>query len=607
VAAAVLAAAAAAASGPAATAAEIREGASYEAVFPTALERGAVVVRDGEHWVSVALRGARGRPVVDGRTALVEDALPGVSVGWIAGAVTLKEGLILERRRTARRFAFTIRTSRGLSASPRAGGSIVFADAQGGQRFAFPAAFMFDSADRPDVTAVRSSMRRVREGSYVYTLRPDAHWLDAPGRRFPVVVDPSISDLTIPATCTGSLVGNVCTGRPEDPVAVCSGSMCTNLTPVSGTRPHDLDPVGADLTCLVRLLIDCLGLPVYTSVDPEPLPDPLMEDGEQTNPAPAVVPDPQDVIPGVGGAPVSTDGTGLETTGAALAGAGPTGSSTQGKKYPSTGSQDVPIVYVHGYDAIGRTPSDDCGKTFGPYWQALQSYGHRGGHYTVGFYAADTNCWDYISRYGSHSTHHPVEHVSGGHDRDANIRHLGYHLAWYLHNQFGRYGTPVKLVGHSMGGLIIRYALAQSRAGHPSFPTLRVPEALTLGTPHSGTGMATICGWRQCNQMSPGSKLQSWLANHAKHPDGQYGTDWTTMGAHDDDFVTAGSAVAMDADHKVRYFSGQYIGHLDYMRRNGNQATMDVEWRDYGLPWKNWYSAPGPGLWSYYALAHWDW
>ncbi|MFJ2591339.1 esterase/lipase family protein, partial [Streptomyces sp. NPDC087538] len=46
-------------------------------------------------------------------------------------------------------------------------------------------------------------------------------------------------------------------------------------------------------------------------------------------------------------------------------------------------------------------------------------------------------------------------------------------------------GQTVDLVGHSMGGLIIRAALAGYAKGDPTWPdTLYVEDVVTLGTPH---------------------------------------------------------------------------------------------------------------------------
>jgi pimeloyl-ACP methyl ester carboxylesterase len=59
--------------------------------------------------------------------------------------------------------------------------------------------------------------------------------------------------------------------------------------------------------------------------------------------------------------------------------------------------------------------------------------------------------------------------------------------------------VPVHLVGHSLGGLVIRHALAVD-------PTLPKGRVVTMGTPHTGSGAARIV-----SSVAPGQ----WLLRHA--------------------------------------------------------------------------------------------
>lgn len=292
------------------------------------------------------------------------------------------------------------------------------------------------------------------------------------------------------------------------------------------------------------------------------------------------------------------------------------GQETQAKAYPTDLSTNVPVIYVHGFTKSGGV-GVDCSSTFADMFNALANWGHTGGHYTVSYYQNDTSCWHSLNHHGRHTTGH---YGSGGHvgvnsdthDQNASIRHLAYHLAWFVHDHFTYYNRYVKLVGHSMGGLIIRYALAKVEQGASDFPyMLLVHDAVTMGTPHRGSGLSSFCDWwyayEQCKEMEEGSPFMTWLAQNASHPDGYPSTDWTAMAAHDDDVVAPTSAVGMAADHEVRYFSGQAIEHGDYMHRTSDYRSADVEWKDGTSPWKHWYSAPWPVRWAYYALAHYRW
>ncbi|MCA0177550.1 MAG: alpha/beta hydrolase [Proteobacteria bacterium] len=71
-------------------------------------------------------------------------------------------------------------------------------------------------------------------------------------------------------------------------------------------------------------------------------------------------------------------------------------------------------------------------------------------------------------------------------------------------------GQPPLLVGHSMGGLVIRAWLRQ--AGESA----RVHGVVTLGTPHQGAWLARLSPpWRGVCQLRPGS---AWLAALAAQP-----------------------------------------------------------------------------------------
>jgi len=84
--------------------------------------------------------------------------------------------------------------------------------------------------------------------------------------------------------------------------------------------------------------------------------------------------------------------------------------------------------------------------------------------------------------------------------------------------------TQIALVGHSLGGLVIRAAGAVSLAGSGDDPawTERVSDVVTLGTPHLGAPIAWGIGH--------GSRGLSWLPETAA-----FGRllDWRSVGVHD--------------------------------------------------------------------------
>lgn len=274
-----------------------------------------------------------------------------------------------------------------------------------------------------------------------------------------------------------------------------------------------------------------------------------------------------------------------------------------------TDSRSKPVLFVHGLDAIGEA-GVDCAGTWNKMIGQLRTWGYSGTLASVKYYHGDTNCSTSLDGHGSHSTHYPRTdaHQNGSHDMDGDIRHLGYHLAWQIYNQYSSKGITVDLVGHSMGGLIARYAIWGIQNNHASFPPYAyVEDVVTLGTPHSGSGYSYFCGYAyECQQMETGSSFVSWLATNAKNPQADGGTDWTAIGSYDDGVVSEGSATAMDAAHKTRYFN-MGIGHSDFMNDTSDVRDADVEYNDNLGPWYTWYSAPHTVRWSDYALYYGSW
>lgn len=275
-----------------------------------------------------------------------------------------------------------------------------------------------------------------------------------------------------------------------------------------------------------------------------------------------------------------------------------------------TDDRAKPVVYVHGLDAFG-TAGADCAGTWNNMKNQLTAWGWSSTHATVKYYEGDTNCGYALDHHGSHSTHYASGHGGSptSHNADADIRHLGYHLAWMIYDHFTAAGQTVDVVGHSMGGLITRYMIHRIQANDPDFPPyLYVEDVVTLGTPHEGSGWASGCPWStQCNQMENGSSFINYLAGNASNPQADGGTDWTTISSYDDGIVSEGSGVGMDATHKVTYLGTMNIGHSDYMNDTSDARDADVEWWDRPGPWYAWYDAPHVVRWSDFALTYGSW
>jgi hypothetical protein len=249
------------------------------------------------------------------------------------------------------------------------------------------------------------------------------------------------------------------------------------------------------------------------------------------------------------------------------------------------------VLFIHGLDATGD-PGTNCAAYWNDMERKFRDWGWNQALIELSYYRYDTNCDHTINHHGRHSRHYGSGHyASGGHGANTNIRHLGYHLAWYIYSHYSKDGRVVDVVAHSMGGLIIRYALAQVQRGHDQFPPrLLVEDVVTMGTPHAGAkAWTSLCPFTQCDQMDAGSTFLEWLRDHASEPDGAGGTDWSAFSSADDNLVSMESGVAMGACHKVQYLDSSNIEHGDFMHvRSGarsKQTSANVRRRNCPHGW----------------------
>jgi hypothetical protein len=262
---------------------------------------------------------------------------------------------------------------------------------------------------------------------------------------------------------------------------------------------------------------------------------------------------------------LSTDSCRVYTGNCSLIGAG-----------PARAVDNTAAVYlVHGF----RTRGTDCRREWASAVGAIRGRdgGWRGPVHTVGFYHNDRRCSVTIGRG----------------DADVRIKELGRLLAWEVHRRDGSAGRTVHLIGHSMGGLIVRAALTGVARAEPDFPpALLVGTAVTLATPHGGTQWAQVCRltWNQCRDLVPRSGLLRWLADE---PQSTGGTAWTLIASADDLQVRPASATGMGARHKYLYRSRQRLGHAAILRAAAGTFAASVWHRD-DPGWREHQAVPPP-------------
>ena len=308
------------------------------------------------------------------------------------------------------------------------------------------------------------------------------------------------------------------------------------------------------------------------------------------------------------------------------------GTPVRAKPYPTSGGRNNPVYFVHGWQ---HDASADCDQ-WNDMKAAFRDWSRQGSFDTVAYYGLDEDCSANIDGAGSHGEYYAGDdndHGAGpctdppctnGHTNDTDIRHLAYHFAWNVYNRYSKDGKSVDIVAHSMGGLIVRYALMKVEMADsaPFPPYLYVEDVVTLGTPHKGSGAASGCSWTsdQCGQMRNDADFIRYIGEHGQYPQpsGLLTTDWTVIGSYADGLVAELSATGMGCacsrapTHKLQYMRSADIGHSDYIYARSNRRTADLYYRDYDYTdyrsdGYKWYRAPWPVRWTEYALYAREW
>jgi uncharacterized protein with LGFP repeats len=252
-----------------------------------------------------------------------------------------------------------------------------------------------------------------------------------------------------------------------------------------------------------------------------------------------------------------------------------TSPSSQYYGYDCTGTADPNGNDLAAADNGNGSPGDAVNVLNANGWNAVPIgyYADPGGQSSPPTYQkGDYDCLGYLASESSHCTGVPVG-TQGSNNED--LRHLGCELAWYIFDHYTSNDEEVRVLAHSMGGLIIRWALYKNQfQSNPSTydsnypPYVYVPAVVTLGTPHGGVvgaGLPTFGLCDQClqaGQMDPNDSanfLQLMMQN-GLNPQGSTGTIWSNIGSADDEALTQGglspnyvSAFDMDSQNKYVY------------------------------------------------------
>jgi hypothetical protein len=226
------------------------------------------------------------------------------------------------------------------------------------------------------------------------------------------------------------------------------------------------------------------------------------------------------------------------------------------------------VYFVHGFTRSGH---HDCEQVWGVAKAAFRASHWRGRLVTWGYYRRNTHC---------------TRNYAG--TTDSRLREVGRQLAWDIYNNYTRHGKKVDIVAHSMGGLVARAALRGTQTRTAGFPrALYVEDVITLSTPHTGTNWANGCALThyQCRDMKPRSAFLRWLGPDA--PVSTISTDWTLIGAGDDDTVTSGSATGLrnSVGHRIVYCGGQGLEHNVIIKKSTGNTWCQSVWHHNHRQW----------------------
>ncbi|MFK3729245.1 DNRLRE domain-containing protein [Streptomyces sp. NPDC088090] len=155
-------------------------------------------------------------PEAKGDRVVYKDAVAGADLSYRVGNGQVKEDIVLaERPAGPVSFTFTLDTEGGLTPKAREDGSIAFfGEAPGTPVMVIPAPYMTDARKDPQSvtggtysTAVSQKLSRDADGKgWKLTVTPDAKWLAAKERQYPVVIDPTITITPIASASEDTMV-----------------------------------------------------------------------------------------------------------------------------------------------------------------------------------------------------------------------------------------------------------------------------------------------------------------------------------------------------------------------------------------------------------------
>lgn len=161
----------------------------FSTSLPERLGTDTVRVRRGRWSMAFRLRGAHATAAPSGSRVVYRDAFPGVDLDYRLTGDALKETLTLAGPDARRRFVFDVDPGPGLRPQLLRTKGLLFVDRRGTRRLSMGAPFLIDRNGKTARAGLK--LDNVR-GAWRLTVVAPSRWLDAPGRAWPVALDPTV-------------------------------------------------------------------------------------------------------------------------------------------------------------------------------------------------------------------------------------------------------------------------------------------------------------------------------------------------------------------------------------------------------------------------------
>ncbi|HEX5591738.1 MAG TPA: RHS repeat-associated core domain-containing protein [Solirubrobacterales bacterium] len=168
---------------------------SIDVSLPSDFQEGAARLDFGDQWIASRLLGTDTEPaeLTEG-AAVYESPEADASFEYTTLPEGLKEDIVLEGPSSPSSFRYELTASAGLSADLTADGSVVFEDEHGDVVASLPAPTVADAEmSAPSTDRVSYQLAPREGGTWILTVSVDPEWLEAPGRSWPVRIDPTIT------------------------------------------------------------------------------------------------------------------------------------------------------------------------------------------------------------------------------------------------------------------------------------------------------------------------------------------------------------------------------------------------------------------------------